>query len=130
MLHHLLHDGRVDGPRGARERAPDAQAQAQSHPDLHRLLVAALDDPRVGYDLVDVRALVGVGDEHLADEVAAQRAHKVGDGVLRVDDLLVELHEGAPVEGELPADKDVEEDAQTPAVHLGPGVFVPLNELW
>lgn len=84
----------------------------------------------MGYDLVDVRALVGVGDKHLADEVAAQRAHKVGDGVLRVDDLFVELHEGAPVEGELAADKNVEEDAQAPAVDLGPGVLVPLNELW
>lgn len=124
VLHHLLHDGRVDGPRRRQERRGPG-----GHPYRHRLLVAALDNPGVRDDLVDVGALVGVGHQHLADEVAAQRRHKVGDGVLGVDDLLVELHERVPVERQLAAHKHVQQHTQAPAVHLGPRVLVPLNEL-
>ena len=117
VLHHLPEDLRLQHRgRGHRHK-------------LRRLRVAPAGDPRVREDLLNVRSLAGVHDQHRADEVLALRRHVVRHDVTRVDDLLEQFWEALAVEWQLPAHEDIQQNPHAPAVHLRPHVLVLLDKL-
>lgn len=83
-------------------------------------LPAAAAEPGVLQELGGGAALVRVDDEHLVQQVPRLLGHVLRRLVLTTRYLLVELLVRCPLEGEVPAEQRVEENACRPDVSWRP----------